>query len=373
MKKEAILEWFLFNYQRITHMAILRHIILVVLGMFQVFSLAQSGMTGILINEQEGIKANPNDFIYDMELMPGQEFSGYIYHWSLGDESWAELTEEPEVEWLEISPSEFVSYGCEEPVPVKFTFKAPQEIGEYTTTVEDWWYNWPDNIITLKVTEHPTYKLADTMIVFQGPDTNSTRYQYHEYHGIDPKQSWFDDGYCGDTPYIVNPQRKITHMIYPLTKIVSVEPNSFTLDLEMEQTVTKIIGSNEVYLDSFYEAVSKQWLSYPKFIKWKIVREDLMPIPEPEPEPVPPMTARVYPNPFQEFTGIYVDVPYISKVTLQLFDYTGRMIGTIAEVFLFEESYKFEVNLENLPEGLYLCRIETERETKVIKLVDVKD
>jgi len=236
--------------------------------------MGQKGRTGILTLNKDEIQVNRDDFIYDVELLPGQEFSGYIYHWTEGDVAWGDLHEEPEVGWLEVSPSSFTIQGCEEPLPVKFTFRAPQKTGTYSTTVEDWEYSWPDNKITLTVTEHPTYKITDSVIIVEGPGSFYYRYQDHEYHGINPAQSWWDDGYCGEDPYIVNPTRKIAHAIFPPRPDIIIDPSSFILQLNEERTVSKSFGVVQNTIDSFYESVSSQWLSYPKFTKWKLIPAD---------------------------------------------------------------------------------------------------
>jgi hypothetical protein len=349
-------------------MAIVRYLALIIFLVSFLISRAQPGMTGILDEEQDRIKANPKDFEYEVQLLPGQEFSGYIYHWTSGDESWGELHEDPEVDWLEVYPTTFVANGCENPVPVRFTFKAPAKTGKYRTTVVDWEYNWSDNLITMNVTEHPTYKMTDSLVIFYGPDTSCTRYQDHEYHGIDPAQSWFDDGYCGDTPYIVNPYRTITHFIYPPTDLIKIEPDSISLHLFEEKTITKLIHSTDVYQDSFYEAVSLKWLSDPRYIKWKIVRMDLC---CPPPEPV--LTVQVYPNPLRDEAVFYVDIPYDSKVVLQLFDPAGRLILTLENAYLTANKYEFSIDGAILAEGLYISRLQTDREKIVRKLVKVYD
>jgi N-acetylneuraminic acid mutarotase len=235
---------------------------------------AGKGIRGVFSADDREIQATRDDFIYEMELLPGQEFSGYIYHWSQWDEAWGDLYEDPEVEWLEVSPATFIAQGCEKPVPVKFTFKAPQQTGTYSTTVIDDEWNWPDNQVTLTVTNHPSYKMYDSTIIVEVTGSTVERYQYHEYHGLDPTQSWWDDGYCGDDPYVFSPTRKIVHTIIPPKSNVAIQPDDFTLLLDRDTIVTKIFQLIENEMDSFYEMVSSQWRSYPEFIKWKLVPAD---------------------------------------------------------------------------------------------------
>jgi len=352
-------------------MSCIRHITILCLLLLQGVIYAQQegkGSTGLILDDQDQIQANRDDFIYDVELLPGQEFSGYIYHWSESGVAYGELHEEPGVNWLEVSPSSFISNGCEKPVPVKFTFKAPMEIGTYKTTVEDWEYNWADNVITLIVTKHPTYKMTDSVIFLEGPDTTLIRYQEHEYQGINPSDSWYDQGYCGEDPYVFNPLRKVVHMVYPPRQNVTIDPSSFNLQLNETRVVMKTFTPTENHLDSFYESVSSQWRSYPEFIKWKIIREDLC---CPLPEPV--LTLQTFPNPLRDAAVVTFTLPYDSRVTFKLFDLRGRLIKTIVDESLPADKYQFQIDGKLLAEGLYLGRLQTEKDKMVEKIVKVKD
>lgn len=348
-----------------------RHIIILTLLLAYALSFGQqrmAGRTGVMDSEQEEIRVNRDDFIYDVELLPGQEFWGYIYHWSDDGDAWGELHEDPEVDWLEITPSSFVAHGCEKPVPVKFTFKAPMQPGTYSTTVEDWEYSWPDNKITLTVTHHPTQKLTDSILVVFGPDTSLTFYQQHEYHGIDPSDSWYEQGYCGTSPYVFNALRKVIHTLYPPHPNVSIEPSEFTLKLNDTVTVIKTFSFAETHLDSVYESVVTQWRSYPEYIKWKLVREDLC-CPPPEPE----LELQAFPNPLRSEAVFTIQLPYDSHVKFQLFDLRGRLIETIVDEYLAAANYQFPIDGKLLAEGLYFGRLQTDRQRLVEKLVKVKD
>jgi N-acetylneuraminic acid mutarotase len=227
-----------------------------------------------LIRQADKGDANREDFIYEVQLLPGEEFSGYIYHWSEDGYALADLHENPEVAWLGVSPTNFLVSDCKLPQPVRYAFKAPMKTGTYETTVEDWEYNWTDTKVTLIVTETPTLKTNDSIIIIQGPGSIYYRYRTYEYHGITPSQDWYDDGYCGDDPYIVDSSRNISHTIFPPASGLGIVPDSFTLHLEEQKTVTKTFEITQDTPDSIYEAISLQWLSYPQFVKWKLVPAD---------------------------------------------------------------------------------------------------
>ena len=217
---------------------------------------------------------NRADFLYEVQLLPGQEFSGYIYHWSEDGYALADLHENPDVGWLSISPTGFLVSDCKVPYPVRYAFKAPMKPGTYETTVEDWEYNWTDTKVTLTVTETPDLKTNDSTIIVQGPGSIYQRYRNYEYHGITPSQDWYDDGYCGTDPFIVDSSRYISHTIYPAGSGLNIAPDAFTIHLDEQKTVTKTFTITQDTPDSIYEAISLQWLSYPQFVKWRLVQAD---------------------------------------------------------------------------------------------------
>ena len=67
-----------------------------------------------------------------------------------------------------------------------------------------------------------------------------------------------------------------------------------------------------------------------------------------------------YPNPFNPSTKINYDLPFDTKVSLKVFDMTGREVATLVNEFKTAGYYIAEFNASNLSTGVYLYRISAE-------------
>ncbi|MBM3325541.1 MAG: T9SS type A sorting domain-containing protein [Calditrichaeota bacterium] len=79
-----------------------------------------------------------------------------------------------------------------------------------------------------------------------------------------------------------------------------------------------------------------------------------------------------YPNPFNNQTVIRFQIPKAGDISLELFDLTGRLSQIIFSDRVEAGSHQIVWNSESLPDGLYLCRLETENAVKTVKLVLIK-
>ena len=66
----------------------------------------------------------------------------------------------------------------------------------------------------------------------------------------------------------------------------------------------------------------------------------------------------VFPNPFNATTNITYGLPILSNVSLQLYDLSGRMTGTLFEGTRQPGVHTAMLNAVNLPSGLYFVRLE---------------
>jgi len=64
-----------------------------------------------------------------------------------------------------------------------------------------------------------------------------------------------------------------------------------------------------------------------------------------------------YPNPFNPSTKINYDLPFDAKVSLKVFDMTGREVATLVNEFKTAGYYIADFNASNLSTGVYLYRI----------------
>jgi hypothetical protein len=64
-----------------------------------------------------------------------------------------------------------------------------------------------------------------------------------------------------------------------------------------------------------------------------------------------------YPNPFNPITTIKYQIPELSFVTLKVFDVLGNEIETLVREEKTFGNYEISWNAENLPSGVYFCRL----------------
>jgi hypothetical protein len=80
-----------------------------------------------------------------------------------------------------------------------------------------------------------------------------------------------------------------------------------------------------------------------------------------------------YPNPFNPATKIDFQIPMDSKVTLKIYDITGKEIAMlINNEFKSADYYTVSFNAVNLASGMYFYRIITDKFTSVKKMVMIK-
>jgi len=79
-----------------------------------------------------------------------------------------------------------------------------------------------------------------------------------------------------------------------------------------------------------------------------------------------------YPNPFNPVTRIHFSIPKQGRATLKIYDILGRKIATLVNEKLNPGEYEVDFNGENLPSGIYFCRLETTDYTGVKRMALVK-
>lgn len=79
-----------------------------------------------------------------------------------------------------------------------------------------------------------------------------------------------------------------------------------------------------------------------------------------------------YPNPFNPVTRISFNIKEASFVSLQIFDVSGKLIKTLVNKEMAGGSYNIEWNAENLPSGIYFCKLNTESFAGAKKMILIK-
>jgi gluconolactonase len=75
---------------------------------------------------------------------------------------------------------------------------------------------------------------------------------------------------------------------------------------------------------------------------------------------LPPKTFELYgnyPNPFNPSTTIYFQLPYESRVIMNVFDVLGRKIDTLIDETLQSGYHNVQFNPKGNSSGIYLCRL----------------
>ncbi|HLP20175.1 MAG TPA: T9SS type A sorting domain-containing protein, partial [Chitinophagales bacterium] len=75
------------------------------------------------------------------------------------------------------------------------------------------------------------------------------------------------------------------------------------------------------------------------------------------------------PNPFNGNTMIRVDMPREEQVTLQIFDYTGKLIAQPVNSKLSQGTHTLQFNPENLAPGIYFYRMQAGEFTATRRMV----
>ncbi len=79
-----------------------------------------------------------------------------------------------------------------------------------------------------------------------------------------------------------------------------------------------------------------------------------------------------YPNPFADYTTIPFSIPFTGKVTIEIFNSMGVKVKTVMNTNLSSGNYALNINIENIPSGLYLYTLNFNGIRKSRKLIILK-
>lgn len=83
-------------------------------------------------------------------------------------------------------------------------------------------------------------------------------------------------------------------------------------------------------------------------------------------------TLETNPNPFNPTTKITFTIPNAGHVSLKIYDVLGREVAELADRVFAAGKYEFEFNANNLPSGIYITALVTEKSTLTKKIMLVK-
>ncbi|NCA77433.1 MAG: T9SS type A sorting domain-containing protein [Alphaproteobacteria bacterium] len=194
---------------------------------------------------------------YDVELTPGNSFTGSLYYWATGTNGYAlsaSLVENPPVDWLEISPAQFTDYADGIATKVDFIFTAPVTPGIYTTVINDQNGNWSDMALTLTVTTSPAQNLYN----FNEQIYVNEPYEY-SYWCKSPAYFYWDD----DNQYYYFDSMSVHHFEYTTQPWFNIQPAVFTLVPSDSTLVTFSAQIGTPGNDTVLVVRNKQHYSYP--------------------------------------------------------------------------------------------------------------
>lgn len=79
-----------------------------------------------------------------------------------------------------------------------------------------------------------------------------------------------------------------------------------------------------------------------------------------------------YPNPFNPVTKINFAVPYDSKISLTVYDISGKIAASLVNSTLSAGRYSYLFNASNLSSGVYFCRLTADNYSYVQKMMLIK-
>lgn len=127
-------------------------------------------------------------------------------------------------------------------------------------------------------------------------------------------------------------------------------------------------GNQLVVFGESLEDYSFSYIRQLYFTKWNNVTSVT---PEPGVIPTAYLLYQNYPNPFNPITTIKFSTPH-SGVLLKVFNLLGQEIETLVDEYLPSGTYNVQFTGQNLPSGIYIYELRTEKITTTKKMVVLK-
>jgi hypothetical protein len=190
---------------------------------------------------------------YNIELFPGQEFSGDWYYWGNGKGHFSIL---PEVEWLDVEPDSIAATSGIDVQHVIYNFKAPMEQGIYETYVSC--STWPTIHVILNVSNTPistkvlnVAKLDDSLLY-------RSRQFYNRYDNIGTSGKYFTDSTN------IYEWKGVPNLN---DKSVLIYPNPVEIQIDSSKYINTLFNGN-VNDERLIQKIAK-WGSSPTYIRYK--------------------------------------------------------------------------------------------------------
>ena len=300
--------------------------------------------------------ANVN-FVYELELFPGQVFNGWYYYWSNGGTVTGNFQINPAVTWLTISPNNFTSTSCSDIVPIAFNFTAPQTPGTYTAVIQDLNGNWENTNVTLHVTENPTTASVRSYQVNQGQTISQFDTLY--WNGFGPF------GCQGN--YIPGNSRLFNHTEYEPVPWFAINPPSINVPLFGEGVIESTITGDTTGNDFVYIIEEVQY--YHLCLFYRVELNVVTDVDNIISVPADFSLNQNYPNPFNPTTTIQYSIPHGSNVELKVYDVLGNEVAILINEEKERGDYTVSFDATGLASGMYLYRLQAGSFVKTKKMI----
>jgi len=294
------------------------------------------------INEATESPANVN-FVYNLELFPGQVFNGWFYYWSTGSTATGDFQINPSVSWLSISPNTFTSTSCSDIVPIAYNFTAPQNPGVYNAVIEDLNGIWANTNVTLSVTENPTTAFVRSYTVNLGQSIS--QYDTLRWNGFGPF------GCQGN--YIPGNTKLFNFIERNPAQWFEINPSSINVPIFGDGVIESVITGNTAGNDYVYIIEEAQYSHICFFFRVEInvvtsiEGENTLTTPEDY------SLEQNYPNPFNPTTTIEFSIPQSGQVNLAVYDILGERVISLVNEERIAGKYSVQFNASALASGIY--------------------
>lgn len=289
------------------------------------------------------------NFVYELELFPGQVFSGLYYYWSNGSSAvTGNFQINPQVSWLTISPTTFTSNSCNDIIPISYNFTAPTIPGIYTTSIEDLNGIWDNTEVTLSVTEQPSTAINLSYQVSNGQSIS-----------VFDTLSWNGFGPFGcQSNYIPGNTKLFSFREKDSVSWFRINPTDLTVPIFGEGVIESVITGDTTGNDLVYVIIEAQYSRICFF--YKIQRTVLTDVNENNNDIIITdfKLDQNYPNPFNPSTKINFDLPSESNVKIFVYNILGERVRELVNSQLSAGTHQVDFNAGNLASGIYIYAIE---------------
>ena len=312
-----------------------------------------AGAPGQYSGEVTQSPANVN-FVYELELFPGQVFNGWYYYWSNGGTVTGNFQINPAVSWLTISPNNFTSTSCSDIVPIAYNFIAPQTPGTYTAVIQDLNGNWENTEVTLHVTESPTPAFVRSYQVNQGQTISQFDTLY--WNGFGPF------GCQGN--YVPGNSRLFNHTEHEPVPWFAINPPSINVPLFGEGVIESTITGDTTGNDFVYIIEEVQYYHLCLFYRVELnVVTDVENIIS---DPTDFSLNQNYPNPFNPSTKIQYTIPSViasetkqsQLVSLKVYDILGNEVAILVNEQKPAGVYEVDFDASTFSSGIYFYKLQ---------------